>query len=550
MKKIRFTLLLSIISAITFLSSCSTLPEHASYIPTDAAMVGVIDIVSIGQKGKIQEAKSMHMYKSALELMQNSDENTATLFETLVEDPEKTGLDIYTDMFMYIYPIRQNDKGFFCINLKVDSKDAFKDNLEELLSDDYDLIEEEGYTYYSNERDSWIAFNDESAVFISALNAKNEDAAEFIQKIFSLDKTETISKNNEFISFYKDKKDVSFWISSTQFLQSFSPSVTEDIKKTLEDYDGLSIDDIENNYLHIFINFDEDNITCDFNLIPNDAFKKYLETTNFSKDKMNEELYQYFPQKSYFLAMYGFEPQKVYDYAKGFKNYKSFEKEMLEKDIKPAEILDALGGDIMFSIFDVTVDSKEEATKMLRLTPNGTYEYVDTVFVNESIIPRGSLVLSIKNEAVIQNLFAKIISPEMYKKVKSYMDFTETVGFPLFVGLYSNALMITSDNEAITQFYDGGYGENFTTSELSQEIDGSAFYYLNLDFETYPLQIKDYIKKIGVQSFIEPYTKAFESIVVSTTDDYSGQIIITMKDDKENSLYQVFQLIDSNFKNE
>ncbi|HOS84592.1 MAG TPA: DUF4836 family protein [Bacteroidales bacterium] len=529
---------------IFLFSSCSQVPKHAQYIPSDAAFVGVVDIISIAQKGKLQDAKSLQTYKNALDALRSTDENTAVLLESLVNDPQKSGIDVFSDLF--VFSVLQNEKLFACVSVKLDSKENFQNLMEGFLGDEYDLQEQEGVTYYTNETNSWIAFNNQTALFISSIQAKPEEGIEFIQRVFTQTKSESIVESKEFTQFYERKKDVSFWISSTHIIEGLTAETKSMLEKNLESFQGLTLDDVLNNYIHIFLNFEDDAITLDFNLEANDAFKAFLEKTDFSKDKIAEEIFAYFPQTSYFLLTYAFDSDKLISYLQGLPDYKQIEADLKQQGISVTEFISALNGDVMLSIYNASLEIVEKKQTLLQQDEKGRYMYIDTIISDEQIIPKGSLVISLKNESYIQSFITKNIPADMYTKQESYLDFSQTVGFPMFVGTHNNMLMISTDAGAMSQFYEGGYAEAFTMSDLSQEIDGSAFYYLNLDIESYPIQVKEYINKSFLQHIIKPYYSTFQSLTISSNGKYSGRLQILLKNDKENSLYQVLQMLDSN----
>jgi len=318
------------------------------------------------------------------------------------------------------------------------------------------------------------------------------------------------------------------------------------LEKNLESFQGLTLDDVLNNYIHIFLNFEDDAITLDFNLEANDAFKAFLEKTDFSKDKIAEEIFAYFPQTSYFLLTYAFDSDKLISYLQGLPDYKQIEADLKQQGISVTEFISALNGDVMLSIYNASLEIVEKKQTLLQQDEKGRYMYIDTIISDEQIIPKGSLVISLKNESYIQSFITKNIPADMYTKQESYLDFSQTVGFPMFVGTHNNMLMISTDAGAMSQFYEGGYAEAFTMSDLSQEIDGSAFYYLNLDIESYPIQVKEYINKSFLQHIIKPYYSTFQSLTISSNGKYSGRLQILLKNDKENSLYQILQMLDSN----
>ena len=535
-----------VIVGIVLFSSCSPMPKHAQYIPSDAAFVSVIDIVSIAQKGKLQDAKSLKMYSQAIEFFNSTNQNTGILLESLVTEPKKTGIDIFSDLF--VYSVIQNEKVYMCVSVKLDNKENFQNLMEGILGDEFDLQEQDAFTYYTNESNTWIAFNDKNAVFISSGQAKSDEALELIQRIFTQSKDESIAESKEFIEFYKQKKDVSIWISSTHIIEGMSNETKKAIEKNLESFQGLSINDILNNYIHLFLNFEEDDITLDFNLQANDAFKTFLDKTDFTKDKLSEEVLSFLPQTSYFLMSYAFESDKLVQYLQSLPDFKQLDDEIQNQGVSLKEFISALNGDIVLSVFNASLDVVQKNKTLLRQDSKGRYQYVDTVIYDEQIIPKAAMVLSLKDEEYMKKFIAEKIPAELYTEQDSYLDFTKTLNFPLYLGIHNNMLMLSTDIGAMSQLYDGGYPESLSTSDLVQEIDAAAFYYVNLDFETYPIQVKEFVNKSFLQHILKPYLNTFESLTISSNGLYSGRLQIKLKNSKENSLYQVLEMLDGNFK--
>ena len=532
-----------ILVASYVLTSCSKMPVQSKLIPIDAAFVGVVDVTSIATKGKLTDPESIKMLKSTLQTLQDADNSSSALMQSMVDDPSKSGVDVLSDLYMYSV-LHENQK-FFCVSFKIDDKSKFQDNLEGLLGDDFDLKEKEGYIYYSNEKNQWIAFDGDAAVFVSALQAKPEDGEAFVEKLFTQKKDQTIGESKEFNDFLKEKKDISFWFSSTHFLAALPDFYTESLKKSLEEFDGLTITDIQNNYLHMHMNFDDDNINFSFKIAANEAFQKYLESKSFTKEKINEELFAFFPQKSYLMATYSVDPAKLQTYLTSLKDYKSLEKEMSAQGIDLKQFFSSFAGDIMLSLYDVSLDIVEKKSQTYSVNAKGQYEIKDTIIQKENLIPKASLIMSMNDDVFFNKLMKEVIPAEFYKKTDTYFDFSEAIGYPMFVGFQKNMLMISTDANALSQLAEGGYAENFSSSEVSQEIEGYSFYYINLDYETYPLQVKEYVSKMGVQHIIQPYTTLFESITITSEDDMSALLKINLKSDASNSLLQVLHVLDS-----
>ncbi|MDR2474629.1 MAG: DUF4836 family protein, partial [Bacteroidales bacterium] len=123
MKSFKFTLLG--ISALLFIA-CSKKSEHISVIPVSATSVIVVDAYSIMQKGNLKDISELQSFQTMKEKLRNENKSASNLLDEMIKNPEMTGIDFKSDLF--IFQIEENDNKFVNFSAKVGDEtkiDAF-----------------------------------------------------------------------------------------------------------------------------------------------------------------------------------------------------------------------------------------------------------------------------------------------------------------------------------------------------------------------------------------------------------------------------------------
>ena len=125
-----------------------------------------------------------------------------------------------------------------------------------------------------------------------------------MEKLMTLEKDDRITSNENFNTFYEKRQDVSIWI-STAIISEFEDEIEREFKYDLRDIErelGISSEDIINMYddniITFYINFDNGEIVCSSEFIPNSELKELNTEYNLWDGDFNEKLLKYIPDNN------------------------------------------------------------------------------------------------------------------------------------------------------------------------------------------------------------------------------------------------------------
>ncbi len=526
--------------------SCSKVSEQTKLIPADVAIVGVVDVPSIGLKGKLYDSKSFATIDQLITMIESSDEATGFLLRSLLKGDKNVGVSLMSPM--YFYTVVEDDlrNANAAIVVALSDEDDFANNLESGLSDDFTKETLPEYTYYTNENGIYIAFNDESAVFLASSNTYNTaKGVEFLQNIFALEDEESIASNETFKTFVKDAKDVSILISGTNILSKLSENLYENVKKSAESHVGLNVDDFNNSYATFNLALEDENISVDATVIPSDNLAAFIKDNSYYKSDFEENLLEFLPKATHTTLSFAVAPEKLQSKLQDFREYAQIEAMLAQQGISADDFFAAIGGDVAFSLYDITVEKVKSIGYTYDLNPaTNQYEVMEEEVVKEQIIPKGSVALSLNDEKFFTDLFAKAAVMGVLEKVGNNYKLPPLASdFPVYLGLSETTLILSSDEDALKQLEDGGYSESFSDSDLASNVSPEGYYFINLDYASYPEGVKEFVKEAGVEKILETYG-IFKSLEVSGQGN-SATVKLNMLSDDENSLYQILQAVDN-----
>ena len=286
LKKIKSIGIITLLISILFLSSCSTSPDNLKVIPKGTNLVSVIDFYSLIKKGQLDEISEMKMFKTFKKEIKSENKKLSKIFNNFTEDPTSTGINFTSDIIMF-YIDEARDEQYAAMSIEINDDEKFEEFLEDILDEldiDYDIEKEENYTYALVNDYSFSWDEDKMVLLVASDYDSSENLEDMIETIMELKEEDQISKNEEFVNFYKEKKDISFWVSSNLMESSMFGNEFEEIIENI-DYD------IEDNYASLFINFDDDNISFKTNFTPNSELQKLMDENDFSNSFNKEKCY-------------------------------------------------------------------------------------------------------------------------------------------------------------------------------------------------------------------------------------------------------------------
>lgn len=606
-KTVKSTGLGLLIIAVFLLASCSSSPENLKLIPTSTKAVSVIDIYSIGKKGKLDEVSKMKFFRTFKKEIRNENKRVARIIDELVEDPSLSGINFNNDLFAYLIDEAKDEK-FICFSTEINDQEKFSEFIEDILGEleiDYDVEKEKNYTYALIDKEVVLGWDEDKAVLLIAQNRRSRKNLDFeIEILMELEEKDQISVNKNFNSFYKNKKDISLWFSTDLFEDSYD---FKNIEKQLDF-------ELTDNYFSSFLNFEDESISLLTDFSGNRDVQKLLEENDIWDNSFNENLLSYFPEESFATVSFSLNPTACYDiFAKeyeystgnglyikdwfqsingnavfsilGFENveynylgwgygfnediaqlldrrytiseagYLSSENKELLNQGKTIQT-STYNGRYCINIRNILDNGGSVQTAIENNSEINWYEggwdygkYIDVT--KEEYLPLMSMSFDIQDDKVIRTLI-KNIPDEIIQKRNNYFEFKVNNRYPAYFTFNENTVFITNHKKSIKLFEDGGYSsKNLGYSSLSSEIkNNNLFSYINLNYEEYPTEIKKEIKNEQSQK-VEKLFKTWEdfvkSVEIKKVNNSPLEIKFNTNSNGNNSLNNIITIIDNNY---
>ena len=526
------------ISLIYLLTSCSRVNEQAKLIPADADFVGGVDLPKIDLKSKLYANSSFALFDSFTETV--DDESVSVLVNGILNDRNESGIDVTSPLYFYL--VSEQLYGAIAISLSNSSK--FADYLELQLSDEFTKEEKNDIVLYTDERDVIIAFNSETAFFIRLDGAYSAD---FATKLFTVESENSLVSQSAFMKFLEEAKDVSVFVPSNKLLDFAGKSMEKEISENLAFFGPIKYDDLRDNYLSFSLLFNDKSIELSTDVIVNDSLAKKLREQNLSKSSFSKDILKFVPNSTLVLSSSTFDTKKLIASIETIDKDGQIREMAKQNGIVLEDLISEFGGDLLFSFYGLAVETVEYETTMFTGVDESGYPiFTDTVVNREKTMPKMSVVLSLLQKEKLQTVFDQL-GTALFTKVDNYYQLADGFmkGYELYISLQDNVLMLTTDKDAIVLAGKGGYDSSISSNDISKNISPTGYVYVNLDYDTYPESITNMVEKMGVQAFLPSVTSLVQSLEIMSKKEFSATIQLNLKQDNDNSLYQVLHTIDN-----
>jgi uncharacterized protein (DUF2344 family) len=107
-------------------------------------------------------------------------------------------------------------------------------------------------------------------------------------------------------------------------------------------------------------------------------------------------------------------------------------------------------------------------------------------------------------------------------------------------------VFLSNDLDAIKAFVEGRQGKTFADNPIGKAMSDKMIFYINLDFETYPDNIKMMLQNfMGYQyKLFVSAIEIYEGIYASADTKYNMEFSLQLKNKNVNSLKQILKNID------
>lgn len=544
----------------TLLISCSNSTESLSVIPKDANFVSVIDVFSIIKKANFSEISESKFFKTLNKEIRSENKKASKLINDIMDDPTLSGIDFKSDVLIY-YINELQDEQYLCISAEISKETAFTNFLEEILEKsnvDFDIEEEKTYKYTVIGNEIAIGWDQKKATIIFPGNyesGKNLDLE--IENLMTLKEKDQIKSNSDFVAFYKDKKDISFWLSTNLFEESY------DFKQAEKELDI----DITDNNISTYLNFEDDHISLLTELAFNNEIQELMEENDLWNSTFNSQLLKLFPDKNYATASVSLNPMAYYKIMEEENDFQEIETSFeRETDFELKEMFESIEGNAVLSL--IGFDNVEYTYKSYERTYNskknrrynswtreyyyeGGYEYIDVEKTKEEFMPLIGFAFDINDTKILEE-FINNIPEEDIEKRSNYYEFKIDNRYPTYLAYNEKSCFITNDKKSVKSFKEGGYTDHLGNSDISSSISKSSFYtFLNLDYDSYPKDIKKEVKNNlnnNEQRVFKVWNEFAKSIELKQIDNTSFELIFNTKNKGDNSLHTIIKALDDNYK--
>lgn len=539
--KIFQRLFLFILATFTIVS-CKNIPEQVTYIPDHAASVIVVNMDSVFNKTQIRDTSSVIRLMNHLANYGFSNETFDLAVTSVFASKEPTGLDMQGELMAYLLPSVEFRNAYRCLSLNVTDSSVFAEHLRSSMSANYIPLENvENCVCYinSNDRFSWIAYNDKVAIFgCSALHTKGN--VECINSLFD-PKTRKLSSNKDFYKFLKNRKEANVWISTTELLELYDLWFKE--LPTILSSDNIPRAALEGNYIHIFSSFDSA-VHIDVDCNSSFSFRHYWRNNNFGTSSFDPSIARYIPQNTLWLSTFSIEPRTFLKQIINTESCKYAETELAKLNITLEDLACDFTGDCVFNIYDICLEN----IRSMQFVPSK----VGTTMIwkhlqkeEKTTFPHLAFVLKMKDDKRCAAVLRHISTNLREENSPGVFDFTKAMGFPAFIVCRDNLLFISTDKNYACAIATGNLptdeGSAYTIAQKGKGL--SSYQYLDFSIANYPETLCKYLEKMEILPLVTSYSSIVKSAEVCITNSYTGSVTIEFQDSTQNSLTQLQSLL-------
>jgi effector-binding domain-containing protein len=520
MKFLKLIFFLFIVGCIG-VTSCKTTvstTDQLILVPNNATVVFEIKGNEIFAKSGF-DSPDNYNFLNFMKLLQNDAYN---FIEKFLKGSKEVGIS--AEKVLFYASKLPND---FALIIPIVDKSAFENWLKK--TDAPEPSDEGEYRYIPIGDDINIAWNNSQAI-ISKSATREDLARQFKPKDDGL-----LAVSSDFQQFAKRNADIRLWLryySLIDLYKNILPFVGDD-----ESINRLSlwIEDLKNLSTHFYLDFEDGKITGNTSFYPVEEVNKLKKKYPLFKKEFNAEITKDIPEQSYFafnlfidvkeyikIIRKNVENMLLYSQIPEF-NIEEKKTEIFEFFDSPEleSVVNSLDGDILIGIHGFN---------------KGMVAY-----------PLASASFTVNGESAFNNIL-NLLPDYLYKKQDGgyYATIVSQTFIPVYFAYKDNRVFVSNDLEAIKEFVDGAKGKTFADNPISKMMTNKTLIYFNLNFETYPENIKILLQNIMGQEykFFSSFIEIYESMYISSDQDYNMEFNLQLKNKNVNSLKQILKNID------
>lgn len=245
---------------IFILSSCGKKAADV-LVPEDAAIVVHLDMASLSSKLTWDEIKNSDWFKMAAKEGPSSD-----IQRKLLENPDSSGIDLKSDLYMFIQ--MRGNNSYVVLQGKLKDAKAYESTITKMDTENKEIKKESGFSYKGDENGCVTWTNDRFIIvgnggdiqasqspFASTKKVKLtiDSLLRYAKDLYSLPQKNSISNDSHYASIASEKGDIHFWLNSGLLMKNTMAGA-------LSMFKAASL--LEGNVTGYTVNFDNGKITA------------------------------------------------------------------------------------------------------------------------------------------------------------------------------------------------------------------------------------------------------------------------------------------------
>lgn len=488
------------------LQSCKHTNSKAVYIPKSSKIVAKIQPMQLIKKAPSPSVFAIANYRK--QLLQVVEENSYNyvVIETLLNNPLLNGIAITEDIYYYL--LKNKDKHYNVLQVSLKKRKTFKNFLEDILNDNYDLVHHKKFDYYSNEDNSWIAFNNDVALFISSPVGRTSEIEQILHTIFAAEESNSVVQRADFDEFNNKKSDISVFLPMQEIigeLRTFS---------SMQQYDFLQ-KDLEKSSNQVFIDFKKGKIEARAETVLSDSLRQFLLDYNYYAPFSSTAIHSMLPKDYIVYMQTGINLRNVVKLLSLTPEYASLTNMLAMQGIYIEEFVSALSGNLAVHVQNI---SQSDVSKN-----------------------NASILISLEREQQLKSILRTILPANPANTNEPLYDMTPLMGFPFFIDIYEKTLILTTNKSVITSVKNVKNAESILTDKVVKNNAKESVCILNLNIDSYPPELQTMLKTY-IDSQAYTLLNSLESLVLTSDALYEGRAELTSKDNSKNSLALLLEL--------
>lgn len=512
----RFSLFIGLSAMILLFFSCSKNKDYVEYIPDDSTFVLLLNPKSLATKGNLNQLEKYEFFKDFEKDYLASAPELKALWTSIQSNPTDAGVDLISPIYVMGQKIDQRNMFALLVNMK--DKTVFEKNLKTVfknLSNKQITFEKrDGYTFIKNQDRPFIAWNKHHLLYLAAEYGTPSTAYTHYFKHITESST-PLANTDSFKDFMTKSQDINFWYTG-QFIQDLTKSKRPD---------SSAIDLTKSSWSN-YLSFTTDGLTYIQKFHPDAATKKQLQTKGFWKNRVNSEVFAFFPAQSFAYIGFAVHPENArYIWedqpfvARIFSDYSI--------DIK--QLSQSFEGEALFSVFDF---------EMIDVFNKNDFFGKKEQLLKKVAVPQFALAGRMKNDNFYKSILTTYAEQLQPSGTGYALRMSPTLS--LWITYQNNILYLTNNQLVMSRFQNQEVAtDNFLKSKNAFNANNPLFSYINLDVATYSPEIQQFIYHqipFGETVQMQTILKNFRYAEYRVADQYTKNGKLYFKEQNKNSL--------------